>query len=271
MTQTNENPQNSMPPEVAAPAAEPTVAEPAAAEPAEERIRKVYVRDIQSGHTVHTVFRATKKQKSTSRQGKSFLALTLVDKTGELEARVFDNVDGADASFANKDYLLVKGRVITFHNKPQLVIEALDRLDPTPMDEKEFTPPALPAEAHAKETRHEGGKGSKKALRARLLTLLDDPVIFAGLEALVNHLEKFAQQRSNEGHVGGAGPSRDESRKSRGPRPRVERKPDIKPEAKGEHADAPAKEATPRDPSLPKDLLFKSFTQLAGEGEKTPS
>ncbi len=233
----------------------------------EERVRKVYVRDIQTGHTVHTVFRATKKQKSTSRQGKTFLAVTLADKTGELEARVFDNVETVETAFANKDYLLVKGRVITFHNKPQLVIEALDRLDPEPMDEKEFTPPAAPPEAAApakeKDHRHDN-KAFKKALRARLLTLLDDPVIFAGLEALVHHLEKFSQQRHSEG---GQPPARE---RHRGPRaPRVEHKPDIKAETKTE---APAKEAaTPRDASLPKDLIFKSFTQLSGETEKTPS
>ncbi|MBX7112901.1 MAG: hypothetical protein K1X64_01110 [Myxococcaceae bacterium] len=229
----------------------------------EERVRKVYVRDIQAGHTVHTVFRATKKQKSTSRQGKTFLAVTLADKTGELEARVFDNVETVETAFANRDYLLVKGRVITFHNKPQLVIEALDRLDPEPMDEKEFTPPAPPPETapHTKEKEHRhDNKAFKKALRARLLTLLDDPVIFAGLEALVHHLEKFSQQRHSEG---GQPP------RQRGRGPRVEHKPETKVELKN---DAPAKEpATERDPSLPKDLIFKSFTQLSGESEKTPS
>lgn len=254
VTETNETNQNST-----------------ATETAEERVRKVYVRDVQSGQNLHTVFRASKKQKSTSRQGKPFLALTLVDKTGELEARVFDNVDAADTAFAPKDYLLVKGRVITFHNKPQLVIETLDRLDPTPMDEKEFTPPPAPPaqEPAPKDARPVDAKSARKALRARIITLLDDPVIFAGIEALVKQLEKFAEHRGTEQAP------REESRRSRGRRggngPRVEHKPDLKTEDAAPAPQPKPENSTPRDPSLPKDLIFKPFTQLTGEGDKASS
>src|SRR3954468_10451397 len=78
----------------------------------EEQIRKVYVRALKEKDNVYSVFRVGKKVKNTGRSGKSFLAVTLQDKTGEIDARVFDNVDAADAAFTDGDYLLVKASVI---------------------------------------------------------------------------------------------------------------------------------------------------------------
>lgn len=163
-----------------------------------ERIRKVFVRDLNPKERVHTVFRVTRKQKNTSRAGKSFLALTLGDKTGEVDARVFDNVDAADAAFDVDDYLLLRGHIIQFHGKPQVVIEALERLDPEPIDPKEFTVPAAPSTPAASGAAEPGrvrGDGAKVVAEIReqierahdpfvrqlLLAFLDDPKVAAGL------------------------------------------------------------------------------------------
>ena len=104
----------------------------------DERIRKIYVKDLKLGEAIHTVFRAARKEKHTSRGGKSFLALTLVDRTGEVDGRVFDNVEAADQAFSADDYLLVKGKIGHFHGKSQVVIDRLERLDAGPIDAAEF-------------------------------------------------------------------------------------------------------------------------------------
>src|SRR5688500_4030265 len=110
---------------------------PPADTPQDEAIRKVYVKDLREKQSVHTVLRVSKKLKHTGRSGKSFLALNLEDKTGDIDARIFDNVDAADSTFADGDYLLVKGNVITYQKKPQLVIERLEKLDAGPIDAAE--------------------------------------------------------------------------------------------------------------------------------------
>lgn len=66
--------------------------------PADEQIRKIYAKDLKNGETVHTVFRATKKEKAASRAGKPYLALTLTDRTGEVDGHVFENADAADGA-----------------------------------------------------------------------------------------------------------------------------------------------------------------------------
>jgi RecG-like helicase len=215
-----------------------------------ERVRKVYAKDVKNGSTLNTVFRVTDKDRHTARSGKAFLSMTLFDKTGTLEARIFDNVDAADAAFANDDFLLVAGKVIAFHGKPQLVIEKLERLDAGPIDAKEFTPPPPPApppiETAPRMTKH---------LRHRLIALLDDPAVSSGLEALVRHLEHYIDERIAE-RAGGEG------RKPAKPHPKVEHRPKV--EEKEKEKEKPSA----RDSGLPKDLAFKPFNALAPPTEE---
>jgi 3'-5' exoribonuclease len=124
---------------------DPTVDESSA--PAEETVRKVYVRDLREKQPVFTVFRVTRKTRHTSRNGKSFLMLSFGDRTGEVDGRVFERVEALENTFRLDDYVLVKGQVVSFHGKPQVIAESLERLDPEPIDAAEFAvPPPPPAE-----------------------------------------------------------------------------------------------------------------------------
>ncbi|MFN0063140.1 MAG: OB-fold nucleic acid binding domain-containing protein [Myxococcaceae bacterium] len=108
----------------------------------EEAVRKVYARDVREKQSVHTVFRVGSKQKQTARSGRSFVTLALLDRTGSLDARIFDRVDELEARFQTGDYVLVRGDVATFHGKLQLIATDIERLDPEPIDAAEFTPTA---------------------------------------------------------------------------------------------------------------------------------
>jgi hypothetical protein len=250
----------------------------------EERIRKIYARDLKVGDSAHTVFRATRKDTHTSRAGKKFLAVTLVDRTGEVDARIFDNVEIADAAFADDDYLLVQGKVGTFHGKPQLVIERLERLDPEPMDPKEFTwvapvapaaapapapaPTAAAAPAHPAEEKPEKPRKADEVVRElklprRVRQMLEQPQVAQAVDALLAYVERLVDERV-AARLGQSAPEKPEPRPEKKPRaPRVEhrawehRAPEHKPE--------PKKSEPRRDPSLPEGLAFKPFKELVGE------
>lgn len=237
--------------------------------PTDEQIRKVYAKDLKNGDPIHTVFKATRKEKSASRAGKPYLALTLTDRTGEVDGRVFENVEAADTAFAQGDYLLLKGRVGSFHGKSQIVIERLERLDPEPIDPKEFEFTAPPAAAAAepredKDKRRDDDSGSHKAARQRLLKLLDNPTIALGLDALLTQLEKQIEDRV-VARLSGTSPAPTGG-------PRVEKKPRP---PRHERHEGPMTEVKPeapkRDGSLPDGLAFKPFKALVGDGENSPS
>jgi 3'-5' exoribonuclease len=172
----------------------------------EETVRKVYVRDLRDKQPVFTVFRVTRKSRHTSRNGKTFLILGFGDKTGEVDGRIFDRVEALENSFRQDDYVLVKGQVVSFHGKPQVIAESLERLDPDPIDAAEFAlPPAPAVEPSASVTpRKESASVSTEAkaqdgarlvvqirelvervedanVKALLLAFLDDPEVARGL------------------------------------------------------------------------------------------
>jgi DNA polymerase III alpha subunit len=240
--------------------------------PADEQIRKIYAKDLKNGEAVHTVFKATRKEKAASRAGKPYLSLTLTDRTGEVDGRVFENVEAADTAFAQGDYLLLKGRVGQFHGKLQLVLDRLERLDPEPIDAKEFEFTAPPAPAHEpkdekKPHRDEpvaGDAQTHKGARQRLLKLLDNPTIAQGLDALLTQLEKQIEDRVVARLSGQPVPVI--------AGPRVEKKPrPPRAERHESHKGDPKPEPAKRDGSLPEGLAFKPFRALVGEGENSPS
>jgi 3'-5' exoribonuclease len=170
--------------------------------PGDEVVRKVYVRDLRDKQPVHTVFKVTRKTRATARSGKAFLVVALGDRTGEVDARVFDQVDALEPGFQTGDLVLVRGHVTQFQGKPQILLESVDRLDPEPIDPAEFevpppppAPVASPPAAAAPRSSHEPGRPTPDGARAvaqirelvervsdphvkaLLLAFLDDPIV----------------------------------------------------------------------------------------------
>jgi 3'-5' exoribonuclease len=157
-----------------------------------ETVVKVYARDLREHQDVHTVFKVTHKAKHTSRAGRTYLTLTLGDKTGSVDGRVFEQPEALEPSFQEGDYVLVHGKVIAWQGKPQLVVDRLERLDPEPVDPAEFAvPQAPPRQAEPDPRKGPDGRAVSHIrelaqrvedphVRALLLAFLDDPEI-AGL------------------------------------------------------------------------------------------
>jgi 3'-5' exoribonuclease len=150
---------------------------PSEAGSTDEVVRKVYARDLRDKQPVHTVFKVTRKAHATARSGKPFLVVGLGDRTGEVDARVFEQVEAVEPSFGAGDYVLVRGHVTQFQGHPQVVLESVDRLDPDPIDPAEFevpvaaTPPLPvgpppPAASTASEPPRTAAEGQRTAAEA---------------------------------------------------------------------------------------------------------
>jgi 3'-5' exoribonuclease len=107
---------------------------------------KTWITDVKEGEKVKSVFLVAKKATPTSKSGKTYLAVTLHDKSGELEARAFDKLDELVPLFEEKDFVEVEGLIGTFQGKPQLRIETLTKADAAALDPAEFAfvPPPEP-------------------------------------------------------------------------------------------------------------------------------
>ena len=93
-------------------------------------MEKTWVKDVKEGERVKAIFAVARKAVPTAKSGKSYLAATLVDRTGEIEARSFDRVDEFSALFEEKDLVEVEGAIGSFQGKPQLRFESIVKVDP---------------------------------------------------------------------------------------------------------------------------------------------
>jgi 3'-5' exoribonuclease len=75
---------------------------------------------------VEGTYAVARKQRLRTRNGSSYLALELVDPSGRIEARVWNDVDLLDARFAEGDAVRVLGRVEKFRDKLQLEVRSLE-------------------------------------------------------------------------------------------------------------------------------------------------
>jgi 3'-5' exoribonuclease len=90
---------------------------------------KIWAKDVKEGERVKSLFLVARKAIPTAKSGKTYLAVTLHDKTGELEARAFDKVEELSALFEEKDAVEVEGQIGLFQGKPQMRIESAAKVD----------------------------------------------------------------------------------------------------------------------------------------------
>lgn len=87
-------------------------------------LKKIFVEDMREREQVETSFLVTKKDSGVSKSGKPYLNLRFMDRTGEVEARVWDNAEEISKNFDRDDVTCVKGQVTAY--KGELQINAFD-------------------------------------------------------------------------------------------------------------------------------------------------
>src|SRR3954452_24304254 len=72
------------------------------------------------------VYAVARKQRLRTKSGAAYLALELVDASGRIDARVWNDVELLDGRFAEGDSIRVLGRVERFRDKLQLGVRTLE-------------------------------------------------------------------------------------------------------------------------------------------------
>jgi 3'-5' exoribonuclease len=148
---------------------------------------KIWAKDVKEGEKLKSVFLVARKATPTAKSGKTYLSVTLHDRTGELEARAFEGLDALAAAFDEKDFVEIEGQVGTFQGKPQLRIESATKVDPTGLDPAEFafTPPPPAPEPRKPEKPEKAGWGEAEEQLWRELNALVDAVVDPFVKTLV--------------------------------------------------------------------------------------
>jgi 3'-5' exoribonuclease len=144
---------------------------------------------------VEGVYAVARKQRLRTRKGAAYLALELVDPSGRIEARVWNDVDLLDSRFGEGDAVRVLGRVEKFRDRLQLEVRSLE---PAPEADPAALAPALRRDADELDGFLEflSGEIAHPGLRATVERFLADDALRASLRSL---------PAAPEGHHGYAG------------------------------------------------------------------
>ena len=96
------------------------------------------IAELAEDRTVEGVYAVGRKERRRTKNGAAYLALELVDPSGRIEARIWDDVELLDGRFEDGDAVRVHGRVERFGGRLQVQVRAVEAAPDT--DPAEMTP-----------------------------------------------------------------------------------------------------------------------------------
>jgi len=138
-------------------------------------MKSPFVGTLPINEPVTAHFLVLSKEIRQKKTGEPYLSLHLSDRTGEIEARMWDNVAEVMDTFERDDFLKVKGIVQVYQNRSQFTVHKLRKLDDHEVEFADFFPSSErdPEEMFA-ELRGIVNGFSNPHLKALLYSILDD-------------------------------------------------------------------------------------------------
>ncbi len=142
-----------------------------------------YVSDLTPDTAITSFFLVCEKELRSTREGKSFLRLELGDRSGSIEARVWEGAEQIAGTFDRDDIVKVQARVESYRSKTQLAVDKVRRASAGEVDLADYFP-------HTKEDveklylrLREHASAVRNPWLARLLaSVVEDPAIVPRLK-----------------------------------------------------------------------------------------
>ena len=99
-----------------------------------------YIRDLQPGTQITGVFLVQTKEVRQKKSGEPFLSLQLTDKSGDVDAKMWDNVEQVVDTFEKNDFVKVAGVPSVYNNRLQFTVHKLARVSDDLVDFGDFFP-----------------------------------------------------------------------------------------------------------------------------------
>ncbi len=99
-----------------------------------------FVEQLTDGESVEDVFLVVDKQLRANRNGNLYLQLDLRDRSGAINARLWNAGEHLFRSFESGDFLQVKGKVQLFQGALQMILSHIERVAPEKVELTDFLP-----------------------------------------------------------------------------------------------------------------------------------
>ena len=98
-----------------------------------------YINELREGEMLSETYLCKSKQTLKTKAGKSYYSLLLQDKTGTLDAKVWELSNGIE-NFDSMDYIHIDGQITSFQNSLQLNIKRVRKSQEGEYDPSDFVP-----------------------------------------------------------------------------------------------------------------------------------
>jgi 3'-5' exoribonuclease len=139
-------------------------------------MKSPFVAELRADQTVSTFFLVSEKEIRSTRDARRYLRLQLTDRTGSIEARMWDGFEKDAATIEREGYVKIQGRVESYRGKLQVAIERVRRAELSEVDTEDYLPQTkLDVEALFAKLKEYGDAIANKHLHRLVRSVLEDP------------------------------------------------------------------------------------------------
>ena len=102
--------------------------------------KSIFIKDIKEKQKIFSPFLVRSKTTPLNKKGDPYLNLLLSDKTGDVEARVWENVQEISERFDSGDVVMVDGIAQSYQGRIQLRVNAISKLDRSEINIEDYLP-----------------------------------------------------------------------------------------------------------------------------------
>ena len=103
-------------------------------------MKSLYAADIHENQLVDAMFLVASKNHGVTKGGSSYLTLKLLDRSGEIEGRVWDRADDLARGFDKNDFVRVRGQATLYQGKIQIRVQDVIRVEESNVAAEDFLP-----------------------------------------------------------------------------------------------------------------------------------
>lgn len=158
-----------------------------------------YIKDITEGERIQSVYLCKYKQSAVTKNGKAYDNVILQDKTGVLDAKIWEPNSMGIEDFDSLDYVEVMGEVTVFNGTKQLNIKRIRKIEAKDCNPADY----LPASSRDIEQMYHELMGYAAKIRNPYMKKLVDS-FFVEDQEFINRFKKHSAAKTvHHGFIGG--------------------------------------------------------------------
>ena len=101
---------------------------------------KTYINEIKENDHVDSLFLVKEKSSAVTKTGNTYLKLRLMDRSGEIEGRIWTSVENVAESFEKDGFVHVMGKAVSFQERLQVNINSIESVREEEITFSDFFP-----------------------------------------------------------------------------------------------------------------------------------